>query len=53
MFFLGPVPEDKLPKDATAGRVLVGTFTLGLLSTKGDACPAGVQVRGWATSHAL
>lgn len=26
--FVGPVPEDKLPKDATAGRLLVGSVTL-------------------------
>ncbi|CAL8469996.1 g9538 [Coccomyxa elongata] len=26
--FLGPVPEDKLPKDASPGRILVGTLAL-------------------------
>lgn len=28
--FVGPVPTDKLPKDATAGRSLAGTLQLGL-----------------------
>ena len=28
--FVGPVPVDKLPKDATAGRSLAGTLQLGL-----------------------
>lgn len=44
-FFLGPVPEDKLPKDATPGRVLVGSLTVGQQSHKGEAAPAGAQVR--------
>ncbi|GAB4814120.1 hypothetical protein N2152v2_001166 [Parachlorella kessleri] len=43
-YFLGPVPEDKLPKDATPGRLLVGSLTLGMLSHKGDASPAAAQV---------
>lgn len=49
-FFLGPVPEDKLPKDATPGRVLAGSLTLGTLGYKGNdtPCPASVQVsRRW------
>lgn len=43
--FMGPVPEDKLPKDATAGRSLAGTLQLGLQqgSTKEHA-PASVPV---------
>lgn len=26
--FVGPVPDDKLPKDATAGRLLIGAVAL-------------------------
>jgi hypothetical protein len=26
--FVGPVPEDKLPKDATPGRLLAGSVTI-------------------------
>ncbi|KAG2491863.1 hypothetical protein HYH03_009817 [Edaphochlamys debaryana] len=38
--WLGPVPEDKLPKDATAGRLLTGTLSLGQLRRGGGAAPA-------------
>lgn len=43
--FVGPVPEDKLPKDATAGRSLAGTLQLGLQqgSTK-EYAPASVPL---------
>ena len=30
--FLGPVPEDKLPKDGAPGRLLTGALTLAKLS---------------------
>lgn len=30
--FVGPAPEDKLPKDATPGRLLTGSLTLAKLS---------------------
>ncbi|PRW39066.1 Tripeptidyl-peptidase 2 isoform A [Chlorella sorokiniana] len=53
-YFLGPVPEDKLPKDAAPGRLLAGSLTLGLLpaaaagnggnGNNGRACPAAVQL---------
>jgi len=42
-FFLGPVPDDKMPKDATSGRSLVGTFSLGQTSAGKDA-PGGVSM---------
>jgi tripeptidyl-peptidase-2 len=42
-FFLGPVPEDKMPKDATSGRSLVGSFSLGQTSAGKDA-PGAVTV---------
>ncbi|KAG7670442.1 hypothetical protein Ndes2437A_g04966 [Nannochloris sp. 'desiccata'] len=35
--FLGPVPDDKMPKDATSGRSLVGSFSLGQTSAGKDA----------------
>lgn len=28
-YFIGQIPEDKLPKDATAGRLLIGSLTFG------------------------
>lgn len=31
-YFVGPVPEDKFPKDATPGRVLAGTIAFGKLA---------------------
>ncbi|WIA34935.1 hypothetical protein OEZ86_013218 [Tetradesmus obliquus] len=39
MLWLGPVPEDKLPKDAQ-GRVLEGTLSLGQLRRGSGAAPA-------------
>lgn len=45
-FFLGPVPEDKLPKDATPGRLLVGSLTLGVLSTSNGAANGGGNGNG-------
>lgn len=41
--FLGPLPEDKLPKDATSGRSLGGTFSLGL-TNGGKEAPGSVAV---------
>jgi tripeptidyl-peptidase-2 len=41
--FLGPVPDDKMPKDATSGRSLVGSFSLGQTSAGKDA-PGAVSV---------
>jgi hypothetical protein len=35
--FVGPVPEDKLPKDATAGRLLAGSVTLAKPDNGGSA----------------
>eukprot|EP00955_Chlamydomonas_euryale_P016116 172179-Chlamydomonas_euryale.AAC.1 len=37
--FLGPLPDEKLPKDATPGRTLVGGFTTGT-QRRGGAGPA-------------
>ncbi|KAG2434097.1 hypothetical protein HXX76_007824 [Chlamydomonas incerta] len=37
--WLGPLPEDRLPKDATPGRLLTGTLTLGQLKRGGGAAP--------------
>lgn len=41
--FLGPPPEDKLPKDAVAGKTLVGSINLGL-SASGGAAPGKLPV---------
>lgn len=41
--FLGPVPEEKLPKDATHGRQLLGKLSLGQSSISKDA-PASVEL---------
>ena len=51
-FFLGPVPSDKLPKDAIPGRVLTGTLTLGLLAHKTEPAPQAAQVAGRRTATA-
>ena len=41
---MGPVPEDKLPKDATFGRTLTGTLALAKADGgKGDA-PGKIQL---------
>ncbi|KAG2453913.1 hypothetical protein HYH02_002116 [Chlamydomonas schloesseri] len=37
--WLGPLSEDRLPKDATPGRLLTGTLTLGQLKRGGGAAP--------------
>ncbi|GFR48785.1 hypothetical protein Agub_g10733, partial [Astrephomene gubernaculifera] len=37
--FVGPMAEEKLPKDATQGRLLVGQLTLGQLRRGGGAAP--------------
>ena len=41
--FLGPLPDDKLPKDASSGRSLGGTFSLGVTSGGKDA-PGSIAV---------
>jgi tripeptidyl-peptidase II len=41
--FLGPVPDDKMPKDASSGRSLVGSFSLGQTSAGKDA-PGAVSM---------
>ena len=44
--FVGPVPEDKLPKDAVAvgGRWMTGKLTLGVTGYNGKEAPGGVQL---------
>eukprot|EP00887_Chlorella_sp_A99_P002396 scaffold10.g2396.t1 len=42
--FVGPVPEDKLPKDATPGRMLGGTLSLGLLTHSGKEAPGATPL---------
>jgi len=37
--FLGPLPDDKMPKDAAPGKSLVGSLSLGLCAGKGAAAP--------------
>eukprot|EP00798_Chlamydomonas_sp_ICE-L_P009787 gene9786-7671_t len=42
---LGPIPDDKLPKDATGGRILYGKLTLGQLRRGGSgAAPASFPI---------
>jgi tripeptidyl-peptidase-2 len=43
--FLGPLPDDKLPKDAVAGKSLVGTLSLGLSGSNGSAAPGKLPIR--------
>ena len=47
--FVGPVPEDKLPKDATFGRTLTGTLALGKADggAKGGDAPGNIQLSYW------
>lgn len=42
--FLGPVPEDKLPKDATPGRILVGSLSLSKKEKGNGEVPGKVSV---------
>lgn len=42
--FLGPVPEDKLPKDATPGRILVGTLALSKKDNGNGEAPGKVSL---------
>lgn len=42
--WLGPLPDDKLPKDATAGRLLTGHLSLGQLKRGGGAAPHKLDV---------
>lgn len=39
--FVGPVPEDKLPKDATAGRLLSGAVCLAKLGAGASSAAGG------------
>ena len=43
--FVGPVPEEKLPKDATPGRVLTGRLTIAKLpkAAGGGDAPGAVR----------
>ena len=43
---MGPVPEDKLPKDATFGRTLTGTLALAKADggAKGGYAPGKIQL---------
>ena len=43
---MGPVPEDKLPKDATYGRTLTGTLALAKADggAKGGDAPGKIQL---------
>lgn len=42
--FLGPVPEDKLPKDATPGRILVGTLSMAKKENGNGEAPGKVSL---------
>ena len=42
--FIGPVPEDKLPKDATPGRTLVGTLSLSKRDGSSEDAPGKVAL---------
>jgi hypothetical protein len=42
--FLGPVPEDKLPKDATPGRILVGSLSLSKKESGSGDAPGKVSL---------
>ena len=42
---MGPVPEDKLPKDATAGRMLTGALALAKKAGGNGEAPGRVPLR--------
>lgn len=43
--YVGPVPEDKLPKDATPGRMLTGTLVLAKKAGGNGEAPGRVPLR--------
>lgn len=43
-YFVGPVPQDKLPKEAGAGGSLVGSLQLGLLQGSKEYAPASLPL---------
>jgi hypothetical protein len=43
--YVGPVPEDKLPKDATPGRILTGTLALAKKADGNGEAPGKVPLR--------
>ena len=43
-YFLGPVPQDKLPKDAGPGSCLVGSLKLGLLQGSKEHAPGAFPI---------
>ena len=45
VMYLGPVPEDKLPKDATPGRMLTGTLALAKRAGGNGEAPGKVALR--------
>lgn len=44
VYFLGPVPQDKLPKDANPGSSLSGSLKLGLLQGSKEHAPGAFPV---------
>lgn len=44
VYFVGPVPQDKLPKDATPGTNLAGSLKLGLLQGSKEHAPGAFPV---------
>ena len=44
VYFLGPVPQDKLPKDANPGSSLAGTLKLGLLQGSKEHAPGAFPI---------
>ena len=42
--FLGPIPDEKLPKDAAPGKTLVGSLKLGICSGSGKPAPHSVPL---------
>ncbi len=45
VMYLGPVPEDKLPKDATPGRTLTGSLAMAKKSGGNGDAPGKVALR--------
>ena len=49
--YLGPVPEDKLPKDAAPGRLLTGALALAKKANGSGEAPGRVPLRYmWASA---
>ena len=44
VYFVGPVPQDKLPKDAAPGTSLAGSLKLGLLQGSKEHAPGAFPV---------